>query len=128
MRYILILLVLLTFLISDEEYEHEKEHYYRKDLSYLYLNKSQKSKVKQVLKEYQKELRKYIELKKDIARKKRKLFMQKDFDKDKVKMLTKKLFEFSGKIEANFLNNMHKILNQKQRKKFSRYMHEWEIE
>ncbi len=129
MKYILILAVLFTFLVSDEDYEeHEREHYYSKDLSYLSLDKEQKTRVKKILKEYQKELKKYIEIKKQIIKEKRNLFLKKRLNKEKIKELGTRLFEFANKIEVNFLNNMHKILNQKQRKKFSRYIYEWEIE
>ncbi len=126
MKYILVLIMIFTFVTADD-YE-EKDHYYRKDLSYLNLNQKQVEKVRETLKEYQKELKKYRKLKKKIIDKKQKIFEQTYFDKNRLEGLSKDLNELQTNIEKEFLEDMHKILTKKQRKKFVKYIYEWEVE
>ncbi|MCF6206558.1 MAG: hypothetical protein L3J47_06680 [Sulfurovum sp.] len=92
------------------------------------MDKQQKKRVKKLLKEYQKGIKRYSELREDIIKEKRALFLSDDLNKERLKKLSKRLHEFASEIEANFVENMHKILDQKQRMRFSKYIYEWEVE
>ncbi len=129
MRYIIVFLMIFTFLFCDDD-DHDKEHhhYYSKDLTYLDLTHDQKKSIKKFLKHYRKELKEYREYKEDIIDEKQKLFEQNSFDKDKLTNLNIKLAKEASKIEAELLENIHKVLTKEQRVLFRKYIDEWDIE
>lgn len=116
--------MLFCFVYADDD-EH---HHYRKDFSYLSLSKEQKSVVKKILKEYQEELREYRHIKYKLVEKKQNLFLDSNFDAQKLEMLNETINEKKSKVELKLLKNLHKVLSKEQKYKFIHYLEEWEIE
>ncbi len=128
MRYISILLILFTLSVADGDKKFEHGHFYSKDLTYLRLNSKQKEEIKRVLKEYRKDMRKFRRYKEKLTGEKEKLFLSKNFDKERLRAINRDINDFSSAIETKLLDNIHKILSKKQRRRFVSYMDEWEIE
>lgn len=126
LKIFLLLSSLFLFLNADDD-DHKYKHSY-KNLDYLELNTQQIVKMKEILidfKKQYKEFNKFKEEKEDIL---------KDIIKDDIfdeNLYLKTLNEI--KVKASFLelqrmSKIHDILDKKQRKKFSKYFEEWEVE
>ncbi len=128
MKYLLILLLFFTFAVADGDKKFEHGHFYSKDLTYLKLNGEQKEQIKKILKEYRKDIKNFRRYKEKLTQKKERLFLDENFDKQKLKSINAKICNFSSDIEIKLLNHIHKVLSKKQRERFVSYMDEWEIE
>ncbi len=129
MRLILIFLLIINLAFSDDDYKDYKESFHvPRDLSYLHLTKEQKDKFKKILREYRVVLKSLHEKEESIEKELKRLFLQDSFDK---RAFMKKNINVKNKIaktEAEFFAKVHIILTKKQRKKFIKYIEEWEIE
>jgi len=128
MRISLILLILLSFVFADSDRHEEKHHYYSKDLTYLSLSSSQEEQVKKILKNYKKELKEYRHFKKEQIEKKQELFLENTYDANKLEQINQTINQEETKIETKLMGALHDILSNEQKKKFIRYIQEWEIE
>lgn len=128
MRITLILLFLLNFLFADSDHHKEKDHYYSKDLTYLSLSSSQEEQVKKILKNYRKELKRYRHFKKEQIEKKQKLFLENTYDANKLEQINQTINQEETRIERELMQHLHDILSSEQKKKFTHYIREWEIE
>ncbi|HIP44089.1 MAG TPA: hypothetical protein EYG93_01975 [Sulfurospirillum arcachonense] len=126
MRILLIFLLLFTFIYADRD--DDRKHHYSKDLRYLKLSSTQKKEMKVILKKYRKEIREFREYKEDLVEEKEKLFIEDILNESKIREINQKISEFSTKIEINFLKEIHNLLSLKQKKRFKKYIEEWEIE
>lgn len=127
MRYLIIILLLLISLHADNYEEHSEKHIY-KEISHLKLTKTQELKVKKILKNFRYDLREFSEFKEDIQEKKEKIFVGKTLNIQELTRLNKSLDEKRHSIENGFLQSMHKILSDKQKKKFIYHFDDWEVE
>ena len=121
MRLILIFLLIVNLAFSDDDYKDYKEGFHiPRDLSYLHLTTKQK--------EYRVVLKSLHEKEESIEKELKRLFLQDSFDK---RAFMKKNINIKNKIaktEAEFFAKIHTVLTKKQRKKFTKYLEEWEIE
>jgi len=125
---LLVILSLLVYTLFADSHEKKDHHYYHKDLTYLNLDNDQKKSLKHILKKYRKNIKKYREKKEDIVEKKQEIFLEDDFDTEKIERLNQKISKKSTELEIKFLKQIHALLSKEQRKKFIEYIDEWEIE
>lgn len=126
MRYMIILL-LVSGLFADS-YEHKSERHINKELSHLGLLKDQSRDVKQILKEFRKQLEDFEEFKENIEVKRKALFVKDVLETKELDKLNQILDEKAHEIENDFLQKMHVILTPSQREKFIRHFDDWEVE
>lgn len=122
MKFLIVLFMLFNLSFADDD------HYYSRDLSSLHLSKKQEKQVKKILKNYRKEIKSFKNKKEDITEKKQKLFLSDKFDGRNLKRLNEILNKLKTNIENDFLIQMHEVLSKKQKRKFTYYIEEWEIE
>lgn len=110
--------------------EHNEKHYwhYKKDLTYLQLTKTQEAQIKSILKTYRHDIKNYREERERISKNKKLMFLDDHFDGEKLKNINERINKSATEIEIKFLKNVHKILSFEQRKKFAKYINEWDIE
>lgn len=125
MRYMIILL-LISGLFADG-YEDKNERHMNKELSHLGFLKDQSSDVKQILKEFRKQLEEFEEFKENIEIKRKALFVKDVLESEELDKLNTILDEKAHKIEKEFLQKMHSILTPAQREKFIRHLDDWEV-
>ncbi len=124
-KIIFSLLFSFIFVFAEDYYEHS---HIPKDLSFLHLKPTQQEKIKKLLKTYRKKL-KIIHHKEEIWEENlKKAFSKKNFEYKKLYKENLEIKKEIAKIEMEFFAKIHKILNPKQRKKFIKYIEEWEIE
>ena len=127
MRFLLIVLLSIFLLASEDEYKEEGFHI-PKDLSFLHLQKSQKKSIKKILKEHRKALKKLHEIEEDLEDTLKDEFKKDKFNKEWFLEKNRELKIKIAKIEADFYEKIHKILNRAQRAKFIEHIEEWEVE
>ncbi|MGB5867135.1 MAG: hypothetical protein WBG69_04585 [Arcobacteraceae bacterium] len=125
---ILLLISLLFFAVFADDNEKNHHHYYSKDLTFLDLTMQQKDILKDILKEYRHDVKKYKKFKKKILKKKQKLFENESLDLNKLEELNKQVALKASHIEIKLLEEIHTILSKEQRDKFIDFIDEWEIE
>jgi len=127
MRWIVIFLLIFSISFADEDDNEDRLHI-PKDLSFLHLYKEQKKELRKVLKEHRKKLKIVHEKEEKLEERLKKMFLKKDFDKNRFLEQNLELKKEIAKIEADFFEKIHSILDKKQREKFIDYIEEWEIE
>lgn len=128
LKILVLLCSLLSFLYcSDEYHEHEKHHIY-KNLDYLNLSPTQYEKIKEILIEYKNKYNHFYEKKEKKQLKLQKLIIKDEFDKEKYEKISEEIFKKAIKLEIKTLDKIHKILDKNQRKRFSYYLKEWQVE
>lgn len=65
---------------------------------------------------------------KALAAQKQTLFLQDKLDSIKMQRLNKEWSDKANSVEIEFLERMHAVLSLEQKKKFIKYMDEWEID
>ena len=131
MKYLAILLLLFTLIQADDDrYEHyERDEYHLPlDVSYLNLTKKQHASVRKIVKKYKHEYRELYRLKREARQAVSELFAAESFDTGKFTRINAELEQKAVAIQAEFFSQMHAVLTPKQKKRFSYYMEEWEIE
>ena len=114
MKYILILLLILTSL-SGDDYEHHNERHINKELSHLNLSKEQSKKIKKILKDFRHNLKEFREYKEKIEEKREDIFLKDVLDIKELDRLNSDLDALSHKIENRLLSKIHAILSKRQR-------------
>jgi len=127
MKLVIIFFLLISSLIADDD-EKGYHHYYSKDLTYLHLTYEQKKDLKDILKEYRHDIKKYKKYKKKIVKEKQELFEKDTLNTEELKRLNHKVTRKASAIEIEFLEKIHKVLSEKQREKFINFIDDWEIE
>jgi hypothetical protein len=128
MRLLLIISLLVCTLFADSDDDHKDHHYYSKDLTYLKLNYEQKRSLKDILKEYRHDIKRYKKYKKKIFEDKEELFEEDTLNIKELHKLNRKISNQASQIEIDFLEKIHRILSEDQREKFIKYIDEWEVE
>lgn len=123
----LILFFIVTGLFSDT-FEHHDEKHINKELSHLNLSQEQNEKIKDILKEFKRDLKEYRNFKENIDDEIKKVFMKDSFNKEELNKLYSELYEKTKEVEIKLLKNMHTILSRKQREEFTQYFDEWKVE
>ncbi len=126
MRWMMIFLLIFSLGFCDEEYE--EGFHIPKDLSYLHLTNEQKLKLKKILKEHREVLEKLHKKEENVEKELKKFFLQDRFDKRAFFKKNLELKREIAKTESDFFEKIHSILDKNQRKKFIKYLEEWEIE
>jgi len=124
----LLFIFLLTLFGHGDDGKDKHHHFYKKDLTFLSLDDTQKVAVKKILHEYRKELKDFKKEKIMLLKERQKIFLDDTFQSEKLEEKYSKIDKMRNDIEAKFLENMHAILNPIQREKFIHYLHEWEID
>ena len=126
LKIFLLLSSLFLFANADDD-DHKYKHSY-KNLEYLDLNSSQLEKMKDILIDFKHKYKDFYEYKddkedelKDIM--KADIFVEKQYLEILNDIKTK-----ASLLEIEKIKNIHTILDEKQRKKFSKYLQEWEVE
>jgi len=125
----LIFLVFSLVLIADDDNEYyEHSLHIPRDLSYLDLSDTQKDLIKNIIKNNNKKLLQIYEDEEDFEKDAKKMFLNENFDKQSYIKESTKLKNKIITLEADFFNNIHHILNKKQRELFLIHLEEWEID
>jgi len=127
MRFLIILLLLISSSFADN-YDYHDEKHINKELSHLELSKKQNIEVKHVLREFRDLLEEFEEFKVSVEKMRQELFLQEHFDTEKLDRLDSQIDEKAHSIEKFFLKQIHAILTVKQREKFIYYFDDWEVE
>jgi len=131
MKLLIIFMLAISPILADhDEYEEHKyeKHHLPLDVSYLDLDKDQYKQIKHIVKRFKHEYKEFHEEKEDTREKIAKLFLSDNFDRDEFVSLSNRLKSLSVDIQADFFVQIHKMLTPKQKKRFVRYMKEWEVE
>lgn len=128
MKLLIILLLSLSPLLADKDDHEYEKHHLPLDVSYLKLSDHQHKKLVKILKEFKHERKEFHEEQEDTTDEIKELFLEDTFDRDEFVKLTNKLKNLSVEIQADFFEKMHKLLTPEQKKRFVKYMKEWEVE
>ena len=122
MRWLLALLLILTVSLAD------RDKHLPLDLHHLNLSASQYEAVKEIVKGYQHAFEAFDEEKEEIQKKIVHLFTQPSFDEvaftEQNALVRDKLIA----LQRTFFAQMHKVLHEEQRKRFAKYMKEWDFD
>ena len=133
MKLFTIFVLLVTLAVADyDKEEHERNEYRQKhiplDMRYLHLNKKQLSQAKKIIKQFRRDYKIYYHAKEASEKKVEKLFLKKTFDTKAFYQIVDKPNRYLLQMQSRFFSKMHQILTPKQRKRFTYYMEEWEVE
>ncbi|WP_297441023.1 hypothetical protein [Sulfurimonas sp.] len=127
MQILLILLLLFSALVADNDEYHHTEHM-QKEFSHIALTQVQKQQIKKVLQQFRYDLQEYRNLKNKIQKQKQRVFMKKTLNTKELEKINQKLYKKAIEVENNFLRQLHDILNKQQREQFLLYFDDWEVE
>jgi hypothetical protein len=128
MKILKIFLLLSSFFLFLNASDDKHGKYSYKNLEYLDLNSQQKKDIKEVLIEFKYKYKKFYEYKKDKEDKLKDIIEDNVFDDKLYFEILTDLKTKASFLEIEKLKKIHKILDEKQREKFSKYLEEWEIE
>ncbi|QOP43994.1 hypothetical protein FJR45_08575 [Sulfurimonas sediminis] len=128
MRIILIFLMIFNFAFADHNDKYENKEHFFKDLSYLHLKNDQKKYIQVILINAKKRLKNMKKLENSTNKTLKKLFLEDDFDEEEASRVLNIYEAEEVKLHIDTLKKIHKILNNEQRRQFSRYLKEWEFE
>jgi Spy/CpxP family protein refolding chaperone len=114
-------------IFADYNKFNEDEHLY-KSLDFLNLSTVQHYKIKNILIEFKYNYNEFYEFKERREKKLKKIMKNDSFDKRKYIMIKQEILNHAIKLEVNIIEKIHNILDKHQRKKFSKYLEEWEVE
>jgi Spy/CpxP family protein refolding chaperone len=124
---ILGLFLSLSIVADDDDFNQEENHIH-KSLEHLNLSTQQRTQIKMILKSSTKSFHEFYEKKENYEEKLKTIIQNERFD---AQLYIKTKEEISKKaiaLEAKILKNMHEVLTQKQRKRFTYYLKEWKFE
>lgn len=125
LKIFLLLSSLFLFLNASDD-KHGKYSY--KNLEYLDLNPQQKRDIKEILIESKYKSKKFYEYKKDKEDELKDIIENNIFNDKLYFEILNDLKMKASFLEIEKMKKIHSILDEEQRKKFSRYFEEWEIE
>ena len=125
LKIFLLLSSLFLFLNASED-KHNRHSY--KNLEYLDLDSEQIKKIKEVLIESKRKYKDFYEYKQAKEDKLKAIIEDSIFDEKLYLEILNELKVKSSLLEIEKIKEIHSILDEKQRKKFSKYFEEWEVE
>ena len=126
LRIFLLLSSLFLFVNADDD-DHKYKHSY-KNLEYLELNSSQLEKMKDILIDFKHKYKDFYEYKDDKEDELKDIMKADIFDEKQYLEILNDIKTKASLLEIEKIKNIHTILDEKQRKKFSKYLQEWEVE
>ena len=126
LKIFLILSSLFLFVNADDD-DHKYKHSY-KNLEYLELNSSQLEKMKDILIDFKHKYKDFYEDKEDKEDELKDIMKADIFDEKQYLEILNDIKTKASLLEIEKIKNIHTILDEKQRKKFSKYLEEWEVE
>lgn len=126
MKLLLLMFLILSPIFADK---HKSEmHHLPLDITYLQLNDQQYTTLVKILKKFRHDRKKFHKEEKATRKEISKLFVSETFERDKFVRLIKELKGVSIERQADFFVKMHQLLTPHQRKRFAKYMKEWELD
>jgi periplasmic protein CpxP/Spy len=125
LKIFLLLSSLFLFLHASDD-RHNRYSY--KNLEYLDLDSEQIKEIKEVLIESKYKYKDFYEYKQGKEDKLKDIIEDNIFDEKSYLEILNDLKIKASLLEIEKMKKIHTILNEKQRKKFSKYFEEWEIE
>ena len=126
LRIFLLLSSLFLFVNADDD-DHKYKHSY-KNLEYLELNSSQLEKMKDILIDFKHKYKDFYEYKENKEDELKDIMKADIFDEKQYLEILNDIKTKASLLEIEKIKNIHTILDEKQRKKFSKYLEEWEVE
>ena len=126
LKIFLLLSSLFLFANADDD-DHKYKHSY-KNLEYLDLNSSQLEKMKDILIDFKHKYKDFYEYKDDKEDELKDIMKADIFDEKQYLEILNDIKTKASLLEIEKIKNIHTILDKKQRKKFSKYLEEWEVE
>ena len=126
LKIFLLLSSLFLFVNADDD-DHKYKHSY-KNLEYLDLNSSQLEKMKDILIDFKHKYKDFYEYKDDKEDELKDIMKADIFDEKQYLEILNDIKTKASLLEIEKIKNIHTILDEKQRKKFSKYLEEWEVE
>ena len=126
LKIFLLLSSLFLFVNADDD-DHKYKHSY-KNLEYLELNSSQLEKMKDILIDFKHKYKDFYEYKEDKEDELKDIMKADIFDEKQYLEILNDIKTKASLLEIEKIKNIHTILDEKQRKKFSKYLEEWEVE
>ncbi|ADG94786.1 conserved hypothetical protein [Arcobacter nitrofigilis DSM 7299] len=125
--------IIFTANLFADKYEHhekneEYKHHIYKNLDYLNLSETQLSKLKEILKEYKRESKRFYKFERKKEKELTQLIEKKDFDEITYGKILDEINQKSKEIEIKNLKKIHDLLDTTQKEKFSHFLKEWRIE
>lgn len=126
MKLLIVLFLILSPLFADK---HKSEmHHFPLDITYLQLSEQQYTKLVKILKKFRHERKKFHKEEKATREEISKLFVSETFKQDEFIRRIQELKRVSIERQADFFVKMHQLLTPHQRKRFAKYMKEWELD
>ncbi len=124
---IFLLLGSLFLFVNADNNDHWYRHSY-KNLDYLELNNEQTAKIKEILIEFKEQYKEFYEFKEKQEDRLRDILKDDTLNEKEYLTILNEIKSKASLLEVEKMRNIHNILNEKQRKKFSKYFKEWEVE
>lgn len=124
---IFLLLGSLFLFANADNNDHWYRHSY-KNLDYLELNNEQTAKMKEILIEFKEQYKEFYEFKEKQEDRLRDILKDDILNEKEYLTILNEIKSKASLLEVQKMKNIHNILNEKQRKKFSKYFKEWEVE
>lgn len=126
LRIFLLLSSLFLFVNADDD-DHKYKHSY-KNLEFLELKPSQLEKMKDILIDFKHKYKDFYEYKENKEDELKEIMKADIFDEKQYLAVLNDIKTKASLLEIEKIKNIHTILDEKQRKKFSKYLEEWEVE
>ena len=127
MKILKIFLLLSSLFLFVNADDHKYEHSY-KNLEYLDLDNIQLKQMKLILIEYKHKYKDFYEYKEDQEENLEDIMKAEKFDKNMYLEILKEIRIKASVLESEKMEEIHTILNNEQRKRFAKYLEEWEVE
>lgn len=127
MKILKIFLLLSSLFLFVNADDHKYEHSY-KNLEYLDLDNIQLKQMKLILIEYKHKYKDFYEYKEDQEENLEDIMKAEKFDKNMYLEILKEIRIKASVLESEKMEEIHNILNNEQRKRFAKYLEEWEVE
>ena len=124
---IFLLLGSLFLFVNADNNDHWYRHSY-KNLDYLELNNEQTAKIKEILIEFKEQYKEFYEFKEKQEDRLRDILKDDTLNEKEYLTILNEIKSKASLLEVEKMRNIHNILNENQRKKFSKYFKEWEVE
>lgn len=128
MKILKIFLLLSSLFLFSHASDDKHNKYSHKNLEYLDLTSQQIEKIKEVLIEFKHKYKVFYEYKKEKEDKLKDIIKNNVFDEKSYLEILDDLKMKASLLEIEKMKKIHNILDEKQRKKFSEYLEEWEVE
>jgi periplasmic protein CpxP/Spy len=126
LKIFLLLSSLFLFLNADDD-DHKYKHSY-KNLEFLELNTQQIDNMKEILIDFKHQYKDFNEFKEEKEDRLKDIIKADSFDEKQYLEISNEIKSKASNLEIQRMKKIHTILDEKQRKKFSKYFKEWEVE